>query len=199
MIGFNIDPSWEIAFNKEGLKAFKVNPSPTWWSKVKFSLMRFTKYLINPTFAHFSFQQETQSTEDPLQPYLSNVLNPLMNNVEAIDFTMQDWIKDNDVCISRRASEFPRMNTDFQNHFSRDRPWGEQDPVQFDVLDHPIHHISSLKPGVWYYGGIPGTDHLDLCGFPETFSPFRTLIEEEFRHEVWRTIFIRAKMLDFDN
>jgi hypothetical protein len=51
---------------------------------------------------------------------------------------------------------------------------------------------------VWYYGGISGSDHLDLCGFPATLSPLRTIINEEYRYEMWRNCFIRLKMLKFE-
>jgi hypothetical protein len=50
-------------------------------------------------------------------------------------------------------------------------------------------------PGVWYYGGLPGSDHLDLCGFPTTLAPLRTHARIEYRYEVWRQIYGRVKML----
>ena len=62
-----------------------------------------------------------------------------MNNVEAIDYSISDWIDDNDVCISRKASEFPRLTHRFTNHFSDSKPWGDvSDPVRLDFLatDH---------------------------------------------------------------
>ena len=119
-----------------------------------------------------------------------------MNNIEQIDYAISDWIDDNDVCISRRSSEFPRMTPTFTSHLSPIKPWGEvSDPVHIDILDHPFFNISHFRPGVWYYGGIGGTDHLDLCGFSEFLSPLRTLLGSEFRFDTWRVLFIRLKML----
>ena len=54
------------------------------------------------------------------------------------------------------------------------------------------------EPGIWYYGGIPGSDHLDLCGFPMHLSPIRTLMGIEYRQESWRTAFARVKMLKIE-
>lgn len=53
-----------------------------------------------------------------------------------------------------------------------------------------------MQAGVWYYGGLPRSDHLDLCGFPPTLSPIRTLLNTEYRMETWRCIFLRLKLLD---
>jgi hypothetical protein len=117
-----------------------------------------------------------------------------VNNVEAIDYTISDWIDDNDVCISRRSSEFPRLTHKFTHHFSSQKPWGHiSDPVRLDFLqsDNPLE----VKPGIWYYGGIEGVDHLDMCGFPEHLTPLRTLLGIEFRYELWRRLFIRLKQL----
>jgi hypothetical protein len=73
--------------------------------------MMFFKAIANPTFAHFSFFYECQNEVDPIQPHLSNILNPKMNNLEQIDYAVSDWIADNDVCISRASQEFPRMTS----------------------------------------------------------------------------------------
>jgi len=55
-----------------------------------------------------------------------------------------------------------------------------------------------LKPGVWYYCGVPRSDHLDLCGIPPKLHPFRSIVGREYRIELWRNIFSRVKMLKFD-
>jgi len=91
-----------------------------------------------------------------------------MNNVGSIDYVNKDWIEDNDFCIARRCSEFPRLSNNFKDHFSKDKPWGnKEDPVVFDPKDNPIFQRDEIKPGVWYYGGIPQSDHLDLSGLPD--------------------------------
>ena len=62
-----------------------------------------------------------------------------MNNIGSIDYANSDWVEDNDTCIARRCSEFPRLATKFENHFSKNKPWGStHDPVAFDPQDNPI-------------------------------------------------------------
>lgn len=68
-----------------------------------------------------------------------------------------------------------------------------------DFMEHPIFAKDHVKPGVWYYGGFPKSDHLDLCGFPHNLSPIRTLLNTEYRMEAWRNIYIRLKLLKFDD
>ena len=122
------------------------------------------------------------------------MLNSQHNNIEGIDYSIIDWIEDNDVCISRKSSEFPRLTQNFNDHFSLEKPWGSlSDPVKLDFLSS--HLDQNVRPGIWYYGGIEGVDHLDICGFPEHLTPLRTLMGTEFRYELWRRIFIRLKLL----
>jgi hypothetical protein len=62
-----------------------------------------------------------------------------MNNLGSIDYANSDWIEDNDTCIARKCSEFPRLANDFKSHFSLKKPWGEkEDPVLFNPRDNPI-------------------------------------------------------------
>ena len=122
-----------------------------------------------------------------------------MNNIQSIDYSVNDWIEDNDVCISRRSCEFPRHTTYYKDLFSDKKPWGDiSNPILIDFFDEPLFSKEFIKPGVWYYGGIPISDHLDLCGFPEHLTYFRTLIRDEYRYEIWRLIFIRLRMLKFE-
>jgi hypothetical protein len=79
-----------------------------------------------------------------------------MNNVGSIDYANSDWVDDNDFCIARKSSEYPRLATNFKSHFDKDKPWGmTEDPIVFDPKDNPIFQKNEVKPGVWYYGGIP--------------------------------------------
>lgn len=56
-----------------------------------------------------------------------------MNNLESIDYVNKDWVDDNDVCISRKSTEYPRLNLDYKTFFSPNKPWGEtDDPIQID-------------------------------------------------------------------
>jgi hypothetical protein len=57
---------------------------------------------------------------------------------------------------------------------------------------------ADIEKGVWYYGGIGGVDHLDYCGIPDNLGPLRTVLNIEFRYEIWRKIFQRIKLLKFD-
>lgn len=50
-----------------------------------------------------------------------------MNNIGAIDYANSDFTDDNDVCISRRSTEFPRMTPGFKSHFDKNKPWGDYD------------------------------------------------------------------------
>ena len=122
-----------------------------------------------------------------------------MNNFEAIDYANRDWTEDNDFCISRKASEYPRLSNKMTNLLSYNKPWGNiQDPVLIDPFDDPALMNKYLKKGVWYYGGIPGTDHLDYCGLPDYIAPLRKMIGIEFRYDFWRTTFMRIRMLKFE-
>lgn len=68
-----------------------------------------------------------------------------MNNIEAIDYVNSDWTEDNDVCISRKSTEFPRLNMTFNNLFHVDKPWGlAGDPHIIDFYDHPLFNIKFL-------------------------------------------------------
>eukprot|EP00347_Sterkiella_histriomuscorum_P016179 403354185 len=197
-IGFDLDVDQDINFKNTELKKYN-RRKRTFFEKLQYKVALFMKYLMNPTFSHFSFFYETQTQVDALQSHLSNLKNEKMNNVEAIDYVNKDWTEDNDVCISRKSTEFPRLNFNYSNLSHEDKPWGNQgDPQLIDFYDHPIFTKDCLKPGIWYYGGIPKSDHLDLCGFPPKLSPIRTLLNTEYRMEIWRNIFIRVKMLKFD-
>lgn len=66
-------------------------------------------------------------------------MNPNMNNVGSIDYVNNDWIEDNDFCIARKCSEFPRLSKNFKSQFDKEKPWGNADhPVIFDPKDNPI-------------------------------------------------------------
>lgn len=38
-----------------------------------------------------------------------------MNNIGSIDYANSDWIDDNDFCIARKCSEFPRITSYYNN------------------------------------------------------------------------------------
>lgn len=75
----------------------------------------------------------------PPMKQLNNLLNPDMNSIGAIDYVNKDEMEDNDTCIARRSSEFPRLANDFVSHFSKHKPWGDtEDPIAFDPKDNPV-------------------------------------------------------------
>ncbi len=137
---------------------------------------------MNPTFAHFSFFFETQPSLDPLSLSQSALHTSTLNNLHAPDYSIQDFLIDNDVCISRKASEYPSGETKNQ-HINLNNA-------------HPMHYVRHIQKGIWYYDGLPESDHLDLCGFPMHVSGLRRLMGIEYRQEIWRRIFARVKMLD---
>lgn len=63
-----------------------------------------------------------------------------MNNIEAIDYAVSDWTEDNDVCISRKSSEYPRLSKHHHTHFDASTaPWGQvHTPILMDFKEHPI-------------------------------------------------------------
>jgi hypothetical protein len=75
------------------------------------------KAMFNPVFYHFSSVHETLTWVRPMSKFLNNMMNPNMNNVNAIDYANKDWIEDNDFCISRKSSEFPRLSNKYTNYF----------------------------------------------------------------------------------
>lgn len=125
------------------------------------------------------------------------MINPNMNNLGSIDYTISEWLDDNDHCISRKGAEFPRITSFYNNKFDKEKPWGQHDPVLFDPMEDPFLQKDEVKTGIWYYGGIPVSDHLDLCGMPELLSPLRKALGIEYRYEVWRKIYIRLRLLEF--
>jgi hypothetical protein len=61
-----------------------------------------------------------------------------MNNIGSIDYVNSDWIDDNDSCIARRCTEFPRIRRDFNSHFEIEKPWGKENPRLFSPFDNPL-------------------------------------------------------------
>ncbi len=64
-MGFDLDFPLELTFNSKSLKT-KQNLKPSFLHNLKNQTLLFFKYLVNPTFSHFSFFQETQTQIDAL-------------------------------------------------------------------------------------------------------------------------------------
>ncbi|CDW85644.1 UNKNOWN [Stylonychia lemnae] len=198
-LGYKIDMDEEIALNKTKMNQYN-KKEKSWWDQINNSVGVFIKYLSNPIFSHLSFFYETQTQVDALQRHLSNYFNPNMNNVDAADYVNKDWTEDNDFAIARKSSEFPRMTNDYHSLLDQyNKPWGHiGDPQIMDFIENPIFQKDYLRPGVWYFGGVPRSDHLDFCGIPPKLHPIRTLLGREYRIKIWRNIYSRLKMLKFD-
>jgi hypothetical protein len=57
-VGFDLNIDQEVVFSSNKLKT-KEKQYKSYWSRLLFNIRVFTKYLINPVFAHFTFFQET--------------------------------------------------------------------------------------------------------------------------------------------
>lgn len=143
----------------------------------------------------------------------NNLFNPNMNNIDAIDFTNRSVTEDLDGVLPRWSTEFPRLSTKYQTKSNRDsRPWGtKSDPVFFDLWEdsklmmlQSSHRESTVacnsrtfSKGVWYYTGMPLTDHHELAGFENPNHMLQTWLETEFRPQFYINLFNRLMMLDF--
>ena len=59
------------------------------------------KVLGNFVSVHNKVFFENQTLFKPPANFLNNLLNPRMNNVEAIDYANKDWIDDSDYILAR--------------------------------------------------------------------------------------------------
>lgn len=115
----------------------------------------------------------------------NNLFNPNMNNITAIDFITHAQTVDTDGVISRWTCEFPRVSSAFKSKADLEsKPWGSRsDPVFIDLWQDS--KLQMLKPvfqkGVWYYSGLPLTDHHELAGFENPHRVLQTWLGTEFR------------------
>jgi hypothetical protein len=75
------------------------------------------------------------------------------------------------------------------------KPWGNKDPVYFDLWqDSKLVQLQSknrdstlalkggaFEKGVWYYSGIPLSDHHDIAGFENPNRVAQTCMGIEYR------------------
>jgi hypothetical protein len=59
-----------------------------------------------------------------------------MNNISAFDYVNSDYTDDNDFCIARASTEYPRITPSYKNKFDfNERPWGtKKDPIPIDFF-----------------------------------------------------------------
>ena len=110
--------------------------------------------------------------KDILIDRYSTRLNPKMNELMSMDFTIRDWMDDTDCMLPRICMEYPKVSSEYTSKKRAEkRPWGKKsEPVYVDpYMDTNLLSLSSSNPyqkGVWYYTGYPLTDHHDFAGFP---------------------------------
>lgn len=146
---------------------------------------------------------------DMKQPnHLNNLFNPNMNNVQAIDYTNHHLTSDLDGVLPRWSCEFPRISSEFKSKADvGSKPWGNKsDPVYVNLFQDStltqLHscnseHRGAFQKGVWYYSGMPLTDHHDLAGFENHNRVMQTWLGTEYRPQMYINIFNRLLLLDF--
>lgn len=72
------------------------------------------KSLFNPIAVFAGVFSENYLEFRPPKDEFNNLLNPDMNNVEAIDYLNKDWTSHHDTLLPRYAQEFPRMSTKYK-------------------------------------------------------------------------------------
>ena len=112
-----------------------------------------------------------------------NLKNPDMNNIEAIDWQVYNSTMDQDGVIERWSQEFPRISTEYRTKAdSKKAPWGvKSTPQYFDSWQESTLTVvksyekettlgeNTFETGIWYYTGIPMSDHQDNCGIENNF------------------------------
>lgn len=161
------------------------------------------KTLTNPiTMFNKSFVNHLTDFKPPNR--FNNLFNPNMNNVEAIDFTRHTLTADTDGVLQRWSTEFPRISFNYQTKADIEgKPWGSKsDPIYVDLCEDAkltlLHSCSrdttlssasltsgnkrgAYEKGVWYYSGMPLTDHHELAGFENPNRVLQTWLGTEYR------------------
>lgn len=117
-------------------------------------------------------------------------------NWDALKWEQERWNKDNDTLVSRVSQEFPRMSNKFTKLSSKEKPWGEKFPMQFNWEDSPKLH--KFEKGRWFYSHIENSNHLDYCGWPSVFGlkHIRVLLGIEERFKFSKLLFERLYSLE---
>ena len=106
-----------------------------------------------------------------------------MNNLTAIDYQLSDHSVDQDGVLARWSQEFPRLSAAYRTKADQlSAPWGLKDqPTPFNMWEEAtlacMHSCdkettlggNTFERGVWYYSGVPLTDHQDICGIENNF------------------------------
>ena len=143
----------------------------------------------------------------------NNLFNPNMNNITSIDYSNHTLTSDFDGCLPRWSGEFPRISSKFRSKADLEhKPWGSKsDPVYIDLWEDSkllqLHSCSNettlsnagvFEKGIWYYSGMPMTDHHELAGIENPNRVMQTCLGTEFRPQVYINIFNRLLLLEFN-
>jgi len=71
------------------------------------------KYWSNPLNVLHTLSWDNFMEFTPHRDSLNNLLNPKMNNYDAIDYKNKEWTHDHDCLIPKYSQEFPRESTQF--------------------------------------------------------------------------------------
>ena len=166
------------------------------------------KRIINPV--HIVNKVQVPVMEYEPRRSLINLFNPDMNNLTALDFTLADQSSDQDGVLGRWSQEFPRLSSAYQTKADLySAPWGVKDqPFPFNMWEEStlacMHSCdkettlggSTFEQGVWYFSGLPLTDHQDICGIENNFRVQQTALGTEFRPQMYINALNRLRLLD---
>ena len=119
-------------------------------------------------------------------------------NWDALKWDYERWSTDNDTLVSRVSQEFPRISHKYGKLSSETKPWGKQDPEQFNWEDSI--KLSHFQTGRWFYSAVEQSNHLDLCGWPNlpVLKHLRVLFGVENRYQFSKNLFERLYSLEFN-
>ena len=77
----------------------------------------------------------------PQSDHENNLLNPNMNNLHAIDYLNKEITVNHDICSSLYSQEFPKYREGFTTKADPKKPWGENEPKVYDVLEDSLYNL----------------------------------------------------------
>jgi len=76
------------------------------------------KLYTSPIALHHILSSENFLHFVPPKDSFNNLLNPKMNNFEAIDYVNKDWTYHHDTLLPRYTQEYPRMSSSFETRMN---------------------------------------------------------------------------------
>jgi hypothetical protein len=92
----------------------------SWFEKQTMKL----KYWSSPMNIIHCLSWDNFMDYDPHKDEITHLKNPLMNNLDQIDYCNKDWTDDHDSLIPKHSQEFPRLSASFNSRFDESKPWG---------------------------------------------------------------------------